>query len=153
MATGLAERGGGGGGGALEQGLGPLVDDELRVLHAAALRLGQRHHRVERPAPVRPVRRLVDRRHGNLRLVRLAKHRAHDQPAALAGRIWFGVDVALGGVGSQVRPYAEELAKVLSAAARVQPAELQVLDDLRRRAVVEQELVRVEAVAALHLGR
>jgi hypothetical protein len=33
------------------------VDDELRVLHAAALRLGQRRHRVERPAPVRPVRR------------------------------------------------------------------------------------------------
>ena len=34
-----------------------LVDDELRVLHAATLRLGQRRHRVERPAPVRPVRR------------------------------------------------------------------------------------------------
>ena len=34
-----------------------LVDDELRVLHAATLRLGQRRHRVEGPAPVRPVRR------------------------------------------------------------------------------------------------
>ena len=82
----------------------------------------------------------------------LAEHRAHDQHAALAGRIWFGVDVALGGVGGQVRPDAEELAEVLSAAARVQPAELQLLDDHRRRAVVEQELVRVDAVAALHLG-
>eukprot|EP00966_Prymnesium_polylepis_P006128 140526-Prymnesium_polylepis.1 len=90
---------------------GAVVDDELRVLDAAALGLLERHHRRERAALVGSLGRHHGVPHGHPGLMWLAQRCAHDQDAPLALRVGRRVDVTLARVEREIRAHAKQLAK------------------------------------------
>eukprot|EP00964_Phaeocystis_antarctica_P044537 scaffold25591_cov72-Phaeocystis_antarctica.AAC.2 len=131
------------------QALRVLVDHVLGMLNDAALHVRKRQHRVKRAAAVGPLRRHQGLWHRLLCQVSLAEARAHNEDAALAGCVWFGVDVRLRRVGCEVHGGAVELAKVGARTTRIKALQAQALNQVRRCAVVQQPLVQLEALESL----